>query len=98
MPSNNGLLATILEETLACQDRNSAEFHSRQSSVAYPPFGPFIEGGYPTTDAAMSALADLADRVRENDPTLRLAIGRDQMRGLTSRVVGELLNELAREP
>lgn len=46
----------------------------------------------------MEALAELADRFRENDPALRSAIGRDPMRLLTSRVIGELLSNLIHEP
>lgn len=97
MPTNPDLIATILAQTLACQDPTTAESRVRQHS-RYGPLGPYIGGGYPTTDAAMEALAELADRVRMNDPALRLGINRDQMRLLTSRVVGELLNELAQEP
>jgi hypothetical protein len=100
MPSYRNLVATILDETLACQNPSSPVAQSRRQG-RYAPFGPGIpsdSGSYPTTDKAMEALAELADRVRENDAKLKLVIDRDQMRRLTSEVFGELLNELAREP
>src|SRR5689334_19790588 len=100
MPSYTDLVATILTDTLACQDPTSAQSQGRRHG-RYAPFGPYIlgeSGGYPTTDSAMEALAELADKIRDNDPALRLVISRDPMRLLASRVVGELLPELIREP
>ncbi len=100
MATNAELVATILAETRACQNPTSPESEGRRTG-RYAPLGAHVPGeggGYPTTDAAMSALAELADRARENDTAIKLAIGRDQMRVLTSRVVGELLPELSQEP
>ena len=100
MPTNADLVATILPQTLACQDPKAPESKSRLQSH-YVPFGPHIlseRGGYPTTDMAMNALAELSDRVRANDSELRSMVDRDQMRLLTSRTVGGLLPELIQEP
>lgn len=100
MSKYSDIVATILAQTLACQNPTSPESESRRHS-RYQPFGPYIpgeSGSYPTTDVAMEALAELADRFRENDPALRSAIGRDPMRLLTSRVIGELLSNLIHEP
>ena len=99
MPTYSDLVATILTETLACQDPGTPQSKTRDQS-RYGPFGPHIPGDsgiYPTTDAAMEALADLADRYRGNDPALSRSVSRDALWMLASRVVGELLNELARE-
>lgn len=99
MATNSDLIDTILSQTLACQDPTSPESKSRQNS-RYQPLGPYIpgeSGSYPTTDTAMEAVAELADRFRDNDANLRLAIGRDPMRLLASRVIGEILPELIHE-
>ena len=94
------LVATILSETLACQDPSTPQSRGRTSGQ-YRPFGPFIpgeSGGYPTTDAAMAALADIADRFRTNDQAILLAVNRDACRMMTSKVIGELLPDIAAEP
>lgn len=94
------LVAKMLADTLACQDPTSPESKSRACSQ-YAPFGAHIpgEGGsYPTTDAAMEALAELADRFRANDTVLTRTVSRDSLRLSASRVAGELLPELAAEP
>lgn len=99
MATNSDLIDTILSQTLACQDPTSPESKSRQNS-RYQPLGPYIpgeSGSYPTTDTAMEAVAELADRFRDNAANLRLAIGRDPMRLLASRVIGEILPELIHE-
>ncbi len=99
MATNHELVALILEQTLACQDQNSAESKSRRHGQ-YRPLGPHIpgdHGSYPTTDAAMNALAELADRLRENTSDVALSINRDRMRMLTSEVFGLSLLELSRE-
>lgn len=97
MPSSHVLVATILDETLACQNLNTPQSKGR-SSGAFAPIGPHLGRGYPTTDTATEALSELADRVRTNDPALKVSISRDEMRRLASEVFGELLNELAAEP
>lgn len=96
MPSYANLLAVALDDTLACQDPASAE--SRSRAGAYPPLGPFLSGGYPTTAAALDAVAHIADRYRENDVGLSIGATRDEWRMAVSRVMGERLNELLHEP
>jgi hypothetical protein len=100
MSNSSDLLATILSETLACQIPGSPQSVERMKG-SYAPLGPYLpaeEGSYPTTDAAMSAIALLADRVRSNDPDLLRSVGRDALRRLASRVAGALLPNLAQEP
>lgn len=100
MSSNSDLLATILSETLACQIPGSWQSVERTKG-SYAPLGPYLpaaEGSYPTTDAAMSALVLLADRVHSNDPDLLRSVSRDALRSLASRVAGALLPDLAQEP
>jgi hypothetical protein len=100
MPTFPDLIAKILNETLACQDLTSPEAKGRVNG-RYAPFGPHIpgeSGGYPTTDAAMEALADLADRFRANDASLSHAVSRDALQIMASRVMGELLPKLTCEP
>lgn len=98
--SYKDLVAVVLDDTIACQSPKSPESQARRQSQ-YGPLGAHIpgrDGSYPTTDQAMEALAELADRVRGNDSSLRLAIGRDSMRLLASQVIGELLDQLIQEP
>ncbi|WP_183930884.1 hypothetical protein [Rhizobium mongolense] len=100
MTNYKQLVATIFDETLACQNPNSSQSMSREGGC-YGPLGPHIpgdHGSYPTTDAAMAALAELADSFRENDPALKQSVGRDAMRKMTSEVFGSCLQELTREP
>jgi hypothetical protein len=90
------LVDRVISETMACQDPSTPQFKGRSHEL-YPPFGPHIAGGggsYPTTDAAMSAIAELADRVRDNDPVLSRGTARDTVRLEASRAIGELLPEL----
>ncbi|MBY2918473.1 hypothetical protein HF206_30895 [Rhizobium leguminosarum] len=99
MATNHQLVEIILDQTLACQDPHSVESQSRHGGI-YQPLGPYIpgdQGSYPTTDAAMEALAELADNVRENASDVKLAVSRDRMRMITSEVFGASLNELCRE-
>ena len=99
MSSNANLVATVLSETLACQDPASTASQGRRNG-RYAPLGPHIpngSGGYPTTDTAMDALAELADRYRENNPALKVVFARDPMRLLVSQIFGEVLPEIAQE-
>jgi hypothetical protein len=94
------LLDKVLSETRACQDRTSPQYQAR-SEGRYAPLGaniPCKDGHYPTTDDAMSAIAEIADRVRENDSVLLRAISRDTARVEASRAIGEILNDLYAEP
>ncbi len=97
MTSYAALLQSVMDDTLACQDESSPEFASRRSG-AYPPLGGFIEGGYPTTDAALDAVAQIADRFRKNDPALERAVSRDEWRMAVSHCLGRNLDDLLREP
>lgn len=96
MPSYADLLDTVLKDTLACQDPTSAESASR-SHGNYQPLGPFLGRGYPTTDAALDAVCQIADRYRDNDRALELSETRDQWRLTVSHAIGANLNELLRE-
>ncbi|MBE0580006.1 HEPN domain-containing protein [Devosia sp.] len=99
MATNHQLVETILVETLACQDPNSAASKTRLLG-RYQPLGPYIpgdHGSYPTTDLAMNALAELADITRENAADINIAVSRDRMRMITSEVFGASLQELSRE-
>lgn len=100
MSTSHQLVEIILDETLACQDPNSPQSIARRSG-AYQPFGPYIpgdKGSYPTTDAAMSALAELSDTLRNNSHDLKVVVGRDSMRLIVSEAFGSCLNELVGEP
>ncbi len=100
MYTSHQLVGIILDETLACQDPNSSQSKTR-SSGAYRPLGPYIpgdRGSYPTTDAAMNALAELADTLRQNASELKVAVSRDRMRMIVSEAFGACLNELVGEP
>lgn len=96
MPSYAYFLDKVLNETLACQDPTSAEYASR-SHGNYQPLGPFLGGGYPTTDAALDAVCQIADRYRGNDQKLGLSGTRDQWRMTVSHAIGANLNDLLRE-
>lgn len=100
MATYSDLLATIVSETLACRDPATQQSKGRGQS-RYAPFGPHIpgeNGSYRTTDAAMSAIAEVADRFRANDLMISHAHGRDAVRMEASRTLGELLPALAAEP
>jgi hypothetical protein len=60
----------------------------------YQPLGPFLSGGYPTTDAALDAVAQIADRYRGNDQALKATATRDQWRLTVSHAIGANLNDL----
>ncbi|MFE8872274.1 hypothetical protein ACE4RV_03645 [Acetobacter persici] len=94
------LLDKVLSETRACQDRTSPQYQARNKG-RYAPFGaniPCKDGHYPTTDDAMSAIAEIADTVRQNDSTLLRAISRDTARKEAAHAIGEILNDLCAEP
>ena len=94
------LVTTIFDETIACQDPNTPQSRNRRAG-RYAPFGPDIigpNGGFATTDLAMEALAEIADRFRENDPSLLRTTTRDAIRLLASRATGDMLQDLVREP
>lgn len=71
MPSYSDLLDKVLTDTLACQDETTPEYISRAKGN-YPPLGAFLGGGYPTTDAALDAVCEIADRLRVNDKSIKL--------------------------
>ena len=99
MPTFADRVETILEETIACQDPKTSQAKSRTSGH-YRPFGPHIPaeaGSYPTTDAAMNAIAELADEFKSNNVDLCKAVGRDELRLIVSRVFGNILPELNNE-
>jgi hypothetical protein len=100
MPAFTNLLDTVLEETLKCQDPKSKESLGRRASH-YGPLGPSITdpsvGSYPTTDAAMSALAELADLFVANDPNLRRTHSRDAVRKEVAHVTATLLHAIGAE-
>lgn len=100
MPSFTELLDKILDETLKCQDLKSKESTGRSSSH-YGPMGAFITdvsvGAYPTTDAAMSTLAELADLVAANDVEFGRTHSRDAVRKEIAHVVASSLQVLAKE-
>lgn len=96
MPSYRDLLTKVLDDTLACQDPASAESLSRSLGNHQPP-GTFLSGGYPTTDAALNAVAEIADRYRGNDQNLRICVTRDQWRLAVSSALGSNLDDLLAE-
>lgn len=100
MASSDELIARILSETLAAQNRQSPQYRERANG-RYAPFGPYIPapagGAYPTTDAAMEALAELADRIRANDPALRQSNSRKAAHMVALQSLGEALSALVQE-
>lgn len=99
MPAVRELISIVLKETVACRDPTTPEARSRINSQ-YAPFGAYIpgeNGSYPTTDAAMNALAQIADNFRANNHLVGRTIGRDKLRAITSQVIGRLLPELQNE-
>ncbi|HEX5185054.1 MAG TPA: hypothetical protein VFW19_18090 [Allosphingosinicella sp.] len=96
MPSYSDLLTKVLDDTLACQDMTSAEYASRARGQ-YQPLGPFLGRGYPTTDAALDAVCQIADRFRQNDRTLEVSATRDHWRITVSHAIGANLDDLLRE-
>ena len=100
MPTGSSLLDRVLTETIACQNPVSPQSQARNQS-AHQPFGPNIpgpEGSYPTTDAAMDAIAQLGDMVRAADPVVKGSVSRDHARMEASRTIGDRLEDLIREP
>lgn len=100
MPSFTELLDNVLDETIKCQDPNSPESLGRGSGH-YGPLGPFLTdpsiGSYPTTDAAMSALAELADLLAQNDAELSRTHSRDAVRKEIAHVVASSLQIITKE-
>jgi hypothetical protein len=90
------LLDKILADTAACQDETTPEFKARADSN-YPPLGAFLGRGYPTTDAALDAVCEIADRFRINDKTIKLTATRDQWRLTVSNAIGVNLDALLHE-
>ena len=88
------LLAAAVAETFAMLAAPTAVWVAEGR-----PFGPSIPAGdsvgsYRSSQAAMAALAQLADGVLANDPELRRAVSDDAARLEASRTLGELLPEL----
>lgn len=99
MPNYRDLLAVVVDETMACQDPESPESLQRFEGE-YAPLGPSIigpAGGFPTTDRAMDALAEIADRFRGNDKNLNRISSQTAIRRLTSQAVGDVLQDIVRE-
>lgn len=100
MSSAAELLDCVVSETLKCQDPASPESVARVKGQ-YAPLGPHLtdlrRGSYPTTDAAMSALAEIADNLSVNDPDLARSHSRDAVRAQAAHVVARMLQELALE-
>jgi hypothetical protein len=96
MPSFSDLLDKVLADTLACQDETTPQYASRAMSN-YPPLGAFLGRGYPTTDAALDAVCEIADRFRTNDKSLALTVTRDQWRMTVSNAIGANLDALLHE-
>lgn len=96
MPSYSNLLDKVLADTLACQDDTTPEYISRAKGN-YPPLGAFLQGGYPTTDGALDAVCEIADRFRVNDKSIELAVTRDQWRDTVSKAIGAKLDALRQE-
>lgn len=93
MPSYSDFLDKVLADTFACQDQSTAEYASR-SKGNYPPLGAFLGRGYPTTDAALDAVCEIADRFRANDKSIEQAVTRDQWRMTVSNAIGANLDAL----
>lgn len=96
MPSYSALLDKVLADTLACQDETTPEYTSRAKGN-YPPLGAFLGRGYPTTDAALDAVCEIADRFRTNDKSIELTVTRDQWRMTVSNAIGANLDALLQE-
>lgn len=96
MPSFPDYLDRVLADTLACQDETTPEFTSRAKGN-YPPLGAFLGRGYPTTDAALDAVCEIADRFRANDKALELSVTRDQWRMTVSNAIGANIDALLHE-
>lgn len=96
MPHYSDLLDKVLTDTIACQDETTPEYVSRAKGN-YPPLGAFLGGGYPTTDAALDAVCEIADRFRVNDKSIELAVTRDHWRITVSKAIGANLHALLHE-
>lgn len=96
MASYSNLLDQILADTAACQDKNTPESKSRAAGN-YSPLGAFLGHGYPTTDAALDAVCEIADRFRTNDKTIELTVTRDEWRLTVSNAIGANLDALLHE-
>ena len=96
MASYSNHLDKILADTAACQDETTPEYKSRAAGN-YPPLGAFLGRGYPTTDAALDAVCEIADRFRANDKSVELTVTRDQWRLIVSNAIGANLDALLHE-
>lgn len=96
MLSYSSLLDKVMADTFACQDETTPEYASRAAG-RYPPLGPFLGRGYPTTDAALDAVCEIADRFRTNDKSLELSATRDSWRMTLSNAIGANIDALVRE-
>ncbi|TCQ06396.1 HEPN domain-containing protein [Sphingomonas sp. PP-CC-3A-396] len=96
MASYSNLLDKVLADTATCQDETTPEFRARAAGN-YPPLGAFLGLGYPTTDAALDAVCEIADRFRINDKTIELTVTRDQWRVTVSNAIGANLDALLHE-
>ena len=93
MLSYSNLLDKVLVDTLACQDKTTPEYASRFTGH-YLPLGAFLGQVHPTTDAALDAVCEIADRFRVNDKSIELAVTRDQWRMAVSKATGLKLDAL----
>ena len=96
MASYSNHLDKVLADTAACQDATTPEYNSRAAG-SYPPLGAFLGRGYPTTDAALDAVCEIADRFRANDKSIELTVTRDQWRLTVSNAIGANLDALLHE-
>ncbi|WP_103985890.1 HEPN domain-containing protein [Methylobacterium sp. 190mf] len=97
MPKLKDLLDEALRETWSMHHGPIEAWH-RETPGA--PFGPSIaagdeRGSYQTSTKAMSALAEIADRIMANDASLRRTVAVDTARREAATTLGELLNQLA---
>lgn len=96
MASYSDLLDKILADTAAGQDATTPQYKSRAVG-RYPPLGAFLGCGYPTTDAALDAVCEIADRFRANDKSIELTVTRDQWRMTVSNAIGANLDAMLHE-
>lgn len=84
MATNGDLVGAALSETVACQHAGPEQLEAQRKGP-YAPFGPFLKapsgtGQIPTTELAMSALAELAERLLSADSRLARAVNEATMR------------------